>query len=178
MRLHVHCKNKTILVSEDTRHYLEKKLDRLHKHFRREPEAQFTQDFERGLHIVEVTVNDDGVLLRSQERHNDLRTAIDNVVDKLETQVKRFKGKRVDIHRQPSPIKAEAALESNSETNFAPRIVRRKTFPMKPILPEEAAQQMELLGHNFFVFLDEQTGLVGVLYKRQSGDYGLIEPEV
>ncbi len=181
MQLHIHSKSKTTLVTEETRRHLEKKLEKLHKHFRREPEAQYTQNFERGLNIVEITVNGDGILLRSQERHGDLRAAIDNVVEKLETQVKRFKGKRVDGHRQPSPLKAEASasLEAEGgEDGFAPQIVRRKTFPMKAMLPEEAARQMELLGHNFFVFLDEQTNRLGVLYRREGGDYGLIEPEV
>ncbi len=167
-------------ISEDTRQYLEKKIGKLGKHFRQEPEALCTQDFERGLHIVEVTLNGDGILLRSQERNGDLRAAIDGVVEKLETQVKRFKEKRVDSHRKSSAIKteAEAALAEGVAEAFVPRIVRRKSFPMKAMAPEEAARQMELLGHSFFVFLDEETNRLGVLYKRQGGDYGLIEPEV
>jgi putative sigma-54 modulation protein len=180
MQLHVYGRSKVVQVSEETRRFLEKKLERLRKYFRQEPEAQFTQDMERGLHIVEITIAGDGVLLRSQERNGDLRTAIESVVDKLENQVKRFKSKRVDTHRQPSPIKAEAEAalsEAEADESFTPRIVRRKTFSVKPMPAEEAARQMELLGHNFFVFLNQETNRVGVLYRRQSGDYGLIEPE-
>jgi putative sigma-54 modulation protein len=178
MQLTMHPKTKAVQVTEETRRYLEKKLSKMNKHFRREPEAQATQDFERGLHIVEVTLTCDDVLLRSQDRNSDLRAAMDGVVAKLESQWKRFKGKRVDGHRQPSPIKtdAEAALEEAAA--FVPRIVRRKRFPMKSMSAEEAARQMELLGHDFFVFLDEETNRVGILYRRAGGDYGLIEPEL
>lgn len=180
MMLELHPKTKNTQITDETRRYLEKKLDRLNKHFRHEPDAHVTQGFERGMHIVEVTLHGDGVLLRGQERNGDLRAAIDSVVDKLETQWKRFKGKRVDGHRQHSAIKAEAeaALGEGNGEEFAPRIVRRKQFAMKSMPAEEAARQMELLGHSFFVFLDEATNQVGVLYRRENGDYGLIEPEV
>jgi putative sigma-54 modulation protein len=173
MQLQVHPKVKTVQITDDTRQYLEKKLSKLNRHFRREPEAQFTQGFERGLHLVEVTLNGDDILLRSQERNGDLRAAIDGAIHKLETQLKRFKSKRVDGHRQPSPARSGG----EGEAEFTPRIVRRKNFPMKSMPPEEAARQMELLAHSFFVFLNEETQRVAVLYRRENGDYGLIEPE-
>jgi putative sigma-54 modulation protein len=173
MQLQVHPKVKTVQITDDTRQYLEKKLGKLNRHFRREPEAQFTQGFERGLHLVEVTLNGDDIVLRSQQRNGDLRAAIDSAVHKLETQLTRFKSKRVDGHRHPSPLRAE----EEGEEDFQPRIVRRKNFPMKSLSPEEAARQMELLSHNFFVFLNEETHRVAVLYRRESGDYGLIEPD-
>ena len=179
MKLHVHPKSRAVQVSDDTRQYVEKKLGKLNKHFRQEPEVQFTQGFERGQHIVEVTVRGDGGLLRGQVRHSDLRAAVDSVIDKLETQLKRFKGKRVDGHRQESAIKAEAeaAVTSESAEDFAPLIVRRKSFTVQSMPPEEAARQMEMLGHNFFVFINEETQRLGVLYRRESGDYGLIDPK-
>lgn len=173
MQLQVHPRIKSVQISEDTRQYLEKKLGKLTRHFHREPEAQFTQGFERGQHLVEVTLNGDDILLRSQERNGDLRAAIDSAVHKLETQLVRYKSKRVDGHRQPSPLRTE--IESVEE--FQPRIARRKNFPMKSMSPEEAARQMELLSHTFFVFLNDETQRVAVLYRRESGDYGLIEPE-
>lgn len=180
MAIHAHPKTKTVQITDETRQYAEKKLHKLTKHFRHEPDIQFTQGFERGQHIVEVTLNGDGILIRSQERQGDLRAAVDGVVEKLEAQLKRFKGKRVHDHRRPSAIKteAEADLASEEPDTFAPRIVRRKNFPMKSMTAEEAAREMEMLGHNFFVFLDEDTNRIGVLYKRHSGDYGLIEPKL
>jgi putative sigma-54 modulation protein len=179
MVLHVHPKTKNTQITDETRLYLEKRLSKLKKQFRHEPEVHYTQGFERGLYNVEVTLNNDGVLLRSQERSSDLHAALDNMVEKLETQWQRYKGKRTDGHRHSSAIKAEAeaALEPEEET-FVPRIVRRKNFPMKSMTPEEAARQMELLGHDFFVFLDEENGRLAVLYKREDGDYGLIEPSL
>lgn len=175
--LHLHPKSKQIQISDETRQYLEKKLSKLYKHFHREPDVQFAQGFERGQHIVEVTLNGDGVLLRSQMRNSALRAAIDGVVEKLESQWKRFKEKRVTTHRQASAIKTEAEAALEGDGLAALNIVRRKTFPMQSMPPEEAARQMELLGHSFFVFRNEETNRVGVLYRRQDGDYGLIEPE-
>lgn len=178
MRLHVHPKAKTVQITEDTKQYLEKRLEKVSKLFRREPEAQFTQNFERGQYIVEVTLSGEGVLLRSQERNPDLRVAIDKVVDKLDAQWKRFKQKRVDNRQhQSSAIRGESALVSEDEPEYTPRIVRRKNFTLESMAPEDAARQMELLGHTFFVFTDETTNRVGVLYKREGGDYGLIEPD-
>src|SRR5438132_14243812 len=112
-------------------------MSKLNKHFRREPDVQFTQGFERGLHIVEVTLHGEGVLLRSQMRNSDLRTAIDGVVEKLESQWKRFKEKRVSTHRQPSAIKIEAEAAVEGDGAEVLQIVRRKTFPMKSMPPEE-----------------------------------------
>ncbi|HZT43121.1 MAG TPA: ribosome-associated translation inhibitor RaiA [Chthonomonadaceae bacterium] len=180
MRLNAHPKTKTVQITDETRRYAEKKLAKLGKHFRHEPEAQLIQGFERGQHVVEVTLSGDDIQLRSQERHGDLHAAVDGVVDKLETQLKRFKGKRVQAHRRPSAIKqeAEAAITEVDIDAFAPRIVRRKAFALRSMSAEEAAHQMELLGHSFFVFLDEDTNRIGVLYKRHGGDYGLIEPKI
>src|SRR5690348_6399122 len=108
MQLNAHPKTKSVHITDDTRRYAEKKLAKLGKHFRHEPEAQFILGFERGLHVVEVTLIGDDIQLRSQERHGDLHAAVDGVVDKLEAQLKRFKGKRVEAHRRPSAIKQEA----------------------------------------------------------------------
>lgn len=175
MKITVHAKQKGIHVSDETRDYAVKKLERLNKFFRHEPDVLFIQDQERGLHIVEMTLHGDGIVLRSQERCPDLRACVDSVFAKLETQIKRFMSKRIDGHRHASPAKTNGADESEEE--FMPRIVRRKAFPMKSMSAAEAARQMELLGHNFFLFRDEDTDSIGVLYRRESGDYGLIEAE-
>lgn len=180
MVLTAHPKSKTIHISDNTRNYLEKKLDKFHRHFRNEPEAQFAQGFERGLHIVEVTLQGDGIQFRSQERNGDLHAAIDRVIDKLDSQLKRFKGKRINHHRQKSAIKveAEAALAEPDPDDFRPHIARRKLFKMERMSPQEAARHMERLDHNFYMFMNDETNRLAVLYRRENGDYGLIEPEV
>lgn len=175
-----HPKGKSVHITEDTRNYLEKKLGKFQRHFHQEPEARLVQGFERGQHIIEVTLQGDGLLLRSQDRNGDLHAAIDRVVDKLDTQLRRFKEKRIDTHRQPSPIKqeAEAALNMIESDGFRPHIARRKSFKMDHMMPHEAARQMELLDHNFYLFFNEETNRLSVLYRREGGDYGLIEPEL
>ncbi|MCS6775357.1 MAG: ribosome-associated translation inhibitor RaiA [Chloroherpetonaceae bacterium] len=179
MLLVSHPKSKSVHITEDTRRYLEKKLGKLEKHFHQEPEARLVQGFERGQHIVEVTLAGDGILLRSQDRNGDLHAAIDRVVDRLETQLKRFKEKRIDNHRQPSPIKQEAAaLHEPQNDGFRPVIARHKTFKMERMTPFEAIRQMELLDHGFFLFLNADTDRLAVVYRREGGDYGLIEPEI
>lgn len=177
-----HPKSKSVHISDDTRSYLEKKLGKFAKHFHQEQEleARLVQGFERGQHIVEVTLQGDGLLLRSQDRNGDLHIAIDRVVDKLDTQLKRFKEKRIENHRQPSPLKqdAAAALNEVEENGFRPVIARRKAFKMDHLTPHEAARQMEMLDHTFYLFMNTETNRLAVLYRREGGDYGVIEPEV
>jgi putative sigma-54 modulation protein len=180
MLLTAHPKSKSVHITDDTRAYLEKKLNKFHKHFRNEPQVQFTQGFERGQHIVEITLHGDDILLRSQERNGDLHAAIDRVIDRLDTQLKRFKSKRIDSHRQQSAIKAEAeaALAEVEGNGFRPHIARRKLFKMERMSPIEAARRMEMVEHGFYLFLNDETNRLAVLYRREGGDYGLIEPEV
>lgn len=176
MMLSAHPKSKSVHVTDDTKDYLEKKLGKFTRYFRQEPEAQFVQGFERGYHIAEITLHGEGLILRSQEKHTDLRTAIDHAVAKLETQLVKYKSKRIDAHRQTSAIKAEAEAYLDSMPDFIPLIARRKSFTVQSMSPEDAAQRMELLGHSFFLFKNDETGKASVLYRRESGDYGLIEP--
>jgi putative sigma-54 modulation protein len=176
MMLSAHPKSKSVHITDDTKEYLEKKLGKFARYFRKEPEAQFVQGFERGYHIAEVTLHGDSLILRSQEKHTDLRTAVDRAVAKLETQLIKYKSKRIDSHRHTSAIKAEAEASLDSMPDFAPQIARRKSFAVLSMSPEDAAQQMELLGHTFFLFKNDETGKPSVLYRRESGDYGLIEP--
>jgi len=174
--LSAHPKTKSVHITDDTKEYLEKKLGKFARYFRHEPEVQFVQGFERGHHIAEVTLHGDSIILRSQEKHTDLRTALDHAVAKLETQLIKYKSKRIDSHRQTSAIKAETEASLDSMPDFAPQIARRKSFTVQTMSPEDAAQQMELLGHTFFLFKNDETGKPSVLYRRESGDYGLIEP--
>jgi putative sigma-54 modulation protein len=123
---------------------------------------------------VEVQVNLPNGVIRAEERAQDTYAAIDLVVDKLDRQLKRFKG-RMLARRQEAlpPVAEESAEEPDSE---GPRIVRVKRHVMRPMAPEDAALQMEALGHTFFVFRNVDTDLITVIYRRHDGDYGLIEP--
>jgi putative sigma-54 modulation protein len=102
--------------------------------------------------------------------------SIDQVVDKLERQIKKYKGKLIDRTQQPRSTKPVADLDNNSRPAGEPKIVKVKQFAVKPMTPEEAALQMELLGHDFYVFTNSETEEINVVYRRKDDNYGLIEP--
>ncbi|MBO8127314.1 MAG: ribosome-associated translation inhibitor RaiA [Firmicutes bacterium] len=180
-------KGKNIEVTPALRDYAEKKVAKLLKFFGNEAagKAEVMLRTERELHIVEVTVNLNGLLLRGEEATEDMYASIDGVVEKLERQVKKYKTRihrklRQDLAKEQQ-IAAEQALEevkeSEPDSNGLIKIVKTKKFAIKPMSAEEAAMQMDLLGHNFFVFANAETDEVNVIYKRKDGTYGLIEPE-
>ena len=181
-------KGKNVEVTEALKRYAEKKIQKLEKYFRDIKEAQVTQSVQRNWQIVEVQLEGDGVLLRGEERTDNMYASIDQVVEKLETRVKKFKGKLYGKSTDSGPRQKEAikqqtlteafgpAEDAESTEVVTPEIVRTKRFAMKPMTPEEAAQQMELLHHTFFVFRSSETEDVNVVYKREDGGYGLIEP--
>jgi putative sigma-54 modulation protein len=135
--------------------------------------------------VAQITVRDiRGTILRAEERSNDLFAAIDMVVDKLYRQINRYRGKRRQVRRGANGAAEEMALgeplpiaEEDSDIEPAePAIVRRKTFPLRPMMSDEAIEQMELLGHNFFVFFNVDEEAVNVVYRRFDGNYGLLQP--
>lgn len=172
----INVKGKNIEITPALREYSEKKLQRLQKYFNHIQLMEVTQSLQRNWHVVEVLVEGDGILLRAEERATDMYEAIDLVAKKLEEQMRRYKERLVRKPRTAAeePFPEEEVVEESEE----PRIVRIKRFPIKPMAPEEAAQQMELLNHSFFVFLNAETQQVNVIYKRRDGNYGLIEPAV
>lgn len=183
----VNVKGKNVEVTDALKRYAEKKIQKLEKYFKDIKEAQVTQSVQRNWHIVEVQLEGDGILLRGEERSDDMYASIDQVVEKLERQVKRFKGKLYGKSMTAGPrekqqmkeqMAAEAMGEAAEEEEAAPRIVRAKRFPVKPMTPEDATIQMELLHHDFFVFRNIESEEVSVVYKRKDGNYGLIEPEL
>lgn len=177
-------KGKNVEVSDAMKSYAEKKIQKLEKYFKEIKEAQVMQSVQRNWHIVEVQLEGDGVLLRGEERSDDMYASIDQVVEKLERRVQRFKGKLYGktIHQGPKEREAQRAqIATEAETadeEPLPTIVRTKRFPIKPMAPDEAAHQMELLHHDFFVFLNQENEEVAVVYKRKDGNYGLMEPEL
>ncbi len=179
--IRVNVTGKNIDVTQALRSYAEKKVAKLEKYLN---DNQTTSAFaevmlrvERGLHIAEVTVNLSGVMLRGEGKTGDMYTSIDAAVDRIERQFNKYKTKiSRKIHgRKLGEITPSAVQDSQEED--APRIVRTKRFALKPMDAEEAVMQMELLGHDFFVFRDAESSEVSVVYKRRDGNYGLIESE-
>lgn len=171
-------------VSERYRRHIEEKLGKLQRYLDGigSVTVEVSEELHRNqgmMHRAQVTlVGEHGVLLRSDQRAADQYAVIDDVTDALQRQIQRYKDKhwrRGRLRRQggeyvevPSPSGAAA------EEEHTPRIVRTKEFQIKPMYSDEAVEQMELLGHNFFVFRDAETSLVNVLYRRSDGNYGLI----
>jgi putative sigma-54 modulation protein len=181
--MRVTVKGRNVQVTDPLKAYAEKKLQKLTKYFHNIKEAEVTQSIQRNWHIVEVLVEGDGIYLRGEERSGDMYASIDAVVEKLEKQLERFKGK-LTAHPRPVETGGDEGTEidldelSDEEAEEGlPTVVKTKRFSIKPMSPDEAALQMELLNHDFFVFLNAETEQVNVLYRRKDGNYGLIEPE-
>ncbi|MBE3589547.1 MAG: ribosome-associated translation inhibitor RaiA [Firmicutes bacterium] len=177
MNLQLHGKN--IEVTPALREYAEKKLSRLGRYFEEPLHVQVSFEVERGRHIVEVTAPVAGYILRGEEATADMYASLDRVWDKLERQIHKYKTRLNRKARQDGvPRKAEPARAEHEEAEAgeAPQIVRVKRFHLKPMHVDEAVLQMDLLGHDFYVFQNAETGVVNVLYRRREGGYGLIEP--
>lgn len=171
-------------VTPAMQEYAQKKLGRLERYFDAPPEKDVTVTMSvvGGLHRIEVTLQLHHVLFRAEEQSPDMYASIDLVVDKLEEQLLRHKNKVNARFREKglrTRIKESAesgTLSTFNEDELEQKIVRIKRFPMKPMDVEEALLQMDLLGHNFFMFTNASTNEVNVIYRRKQGNYGLIEP--
>ena len=174
-----------IEVTDALKDYVDKKLSRLEKYFDAPPtsEGYVTLNVIRGLHTVEVTIPLPGVMLRAEDRSDDMYASIDAVVDKLERQIRKHKTKLNRKFRQEGSLKtlfvedSAAAVRSEEEDTDDLEVVRNKRFNLKPMDVEEAILQMNMIGHNFFVFNNIDTSEISVVYKRDDGKYGLIEQE-
>lgn len=174
MRITVSGKN--INITNALKERVEKKLSKFERYFGPETEAYATLSVEKNRHIIEVTIPFNGVILRGEEATADMYTSIDNVIEKLERQMRRHKTK-LEKRIKDGNIKFENWTSPTEEEDQEVKIVKTKRFAMKPMPVEEAVLQMELLGHSFFVFSNADTDEVNVVYKRKNGNYGLIEPE-
>lgn len=169
---------KNIEVTAALREIAISKISKLDKFFADDTDAHITLSVQKQIHIVEVTIPIKGSVIRAEEREENMYAAIDLVVDILERQLMKHKEKLVDRHRHNGSFKNEY-LELSADDDFdGVQIVRTKKFAVKPMDPEEACMEMELLGHDFFVFRNSETEEVNVVYKRKGANYGLIEPEV
>lgn len=183
-------KGKNIEVTPALRDYAEKRVAKLNKFFtwRGDIVVEVALSVERDTHVAEITYSMGGLLMRGESRTKDLYASIDQASDKIERQVRRYKNKlRRWEHQSPrkgdgsapdagAPAPDEPVEAEEADAADAPRVVRTKRFAIKPMDVEEAIMQMELLGHDFFVFANASTDEVNVLYRRKDGQYGLIEP--
>jgi putative sigma-54 modulation protein len=173
-------KGKHIEVTDAMRNYIEKRLNKIERHFDHILEVIVTLSVEKNRQIVEATLQASRALIRAEEETDDMYASIDRVADKLERQIQKYKEK---YFRKPHAGTKKKGLTNkgvdaeDSESDKIAKIVKTKRFAIKPMSVEEAAMQMDLLGHNFFVFANDNTNKVNVLYKRKDGNFGLIEPE-
>ncbi|MCY6485643.1 ribosome-associated translation inhibitor RaiA [Clostridium aestuarii] len=168
---------KNITVTEGLKNSIEKKLSKLEKYFSPEIEANATLSVQKSRHIVEVTIPFNGVILRGEEVSEDMYASIDMVLEKIERQIRKQKTK-LERKKYGDSLKFQFIPQyvPTEDENVESKIVKFKRFPMKPMNNEEAILQLELLDHNFFVYINADTNEVNVLYKRKDGQYGLIEP--
>lgn len=184
-------KGKNIQVTPALRDYAEKRVAKLEKYFqwRSDIEVEVALSVEKDTQIAEITYQLGGLLLRGESRTKDLYASIDEASDKIERQVRKYKNKirrweheslrksdRGDQGDRAAREALRADAGSEEGDSDGPRVVRTKRFAIKPMDVEEAIMQMELLGHDFFVFANADTDEFNVLYKRKDGHYGLIEP--
>lgn len=159
-------------VTPALRAYAEEKIKRFERYLSNITEATVTLSVEKFSHKVEVLLKANGLMIQAEGVTGEIYSAIDEVVEKLDKQVKRYKEKLVS-HRKGEGKTAELPPVSEAE---AGRIIKTKRFDMKPMSPDEAAMQMDLIDKDFFVFANDVSGAMNVIYRRKDGNYGLIEP--
>ena len=169
---------KNIDVTPGLKQAVESKLGKLERYFTPDTEIHVTLSVQREHQKIEVTIPVKGGLIRSEQESTDMYVSIDLVEEVIERQLRKYKNKLIARHQESGNFKQEFfenqdVVEDDGEI----RIVRTKKFGIKPMFPEDACVQMELLGHDFFVFCNAQTDEVNVVYRRKDGSFGLIEPE-
>ena len=182
--MEVTIRGRNVEITSRVQEYVEKKVSKLDRYLPTINEAHMELSAEKtrsaqDSQIAQLTIHSKGAILRVEERDQDLFTAIDSVMDKMYRQISRYKGKHKDRARpgaeeiggEEPPVEVEPEEPTG-------RIVRTKNFGMVSINPEEAIEQMELLGHDFYVFFNAEVGAINVLYRRKDGNYGLIQPEM
>ena len=176
---------KNMVLSDRVKEYVEKKTPRLDRLLPGIENVKFDLSYSKSMRnrsdreVAEITITGRGFILRTEERDADMLTAIDNAVDKMQRQIERFKGKRARGRGDGTPASEVAVPEEIAETTLPVRIVRRKSFTLIPMDENEAIEQMSLVEHeDFFIFYNIDTNAINVLYKRNDGDFGLIEPNI
>jgi putative sigma-54 modulation protein len=193
--MHVVVTGRNIDLTPALKEYLSDKLQRAQKHFSHPLDIQALLSVAKNPSIAknqtaEVTIKVNGNIIRGEESSENMYNSIDLVADKIERQLRKFKTRHwqrkkphdkepdLSIDVSPDVDTDEAVKKSLATEEIKSRIVRSKRFPLKPMTPEEACAHMDLLGHDFFMFVNSETGHVNTVYHRRDGQYGLIEPEV
>ena len=167
---------KNIEISEYLEALVEKKARKLERYFRPGTQVQVTLSVEKNRHIAEVTIPFEGIVVRGEEVTGDMYASIDNVLDKLEKQIHKHRTKLDKKLKEGAFLQERPEFSEKFEETAERRIVRTKRIAIKPMSVDEAAMQMELLGHSFFVFTNADSSETNVLYMRKDGNLGLIEP--
>ncbi len=170
---------KNVELTPELNQYIKKKLGKLNLHLSKilEAKLEITKEKTRSpgqRYIAQITVNSSGTLLRAEERGKDLLTVIDKVAAVMERQIERFKGKHYVRKGGSSP----RTTDTEPEIELSHQVVKFKQFEVQMMASNEAIEQMELLSHDFFLFLNNETGRLNLLYRRKDKDYGLIEPKL
>jgi putative sigma-54 modulation protein len=168
---------KNASVSDKVIEKAKKKIGKFEKFFRPETETHLTFNIEKDRCIFEVTILSKGTIIRAEECTDDMYASIDLAVEKLERQIRKHKTRLGKKIRQEAMVPENYELDEKIEEDEEFKVVKTKRFPLKPMDIEEAILQMNLLGHTFFVFTNAETEKVNVIYRRNDGKYGLIEPE-
>ena len=167
---------KNLDVTEGLKTAVQDKLGKLERYFTPNTEVHVTLSVEKERQKIEVTIPVKGNIIRSEQTSNDMYVSIDLVEEVIERQLRKYKNKIVDKKQEGGNLQ-KAFIEKDYDEDEEVKIIRTKRFGIKPMYPEDACVQMELLGHNFFVFHNAETDQVNVVYKRKGNTYGLIEPD-
>ena len=168
---------KNLEVTEGLKQAVHDKFSKLEKFFTPETEVQVTLSVQKDNQIVEATIPMKGTILRVEPNSTDMYVSIDLVEEVIERQLRKYRTKLASKKMNVADNFNEAFIDSDADEDEEIKIIRTKKFSMKPMYPEDACVQMELLGHDFFVFINAETEDVNVVYKRKGNTYGLIEPE-
>lgn len=168
---------KNIDVTAGLKEAVESKLGKLERYFTQDTEVHVTLSVQKNRQKIEVTIPVKGGIIRSEEESDDMYVSIDLVEEIIERQLRKYKTKLVAKQQEGGNFNQDFIEEDDVDTDDEIKVVKTKKFGIKPMYPEDACLQMELLGHNFYVFSNAETDEVNVVYKRKNGTYGLIEPE-
>ena len=167
---------KNLDITEGLRSAIEEKIGKLERYFTDTTEVHVTLSTEKNRQKIEITIPMKGSIIRAEEVSSDMYVSIDLVEEVIERQLRKYKNKLIDKEQNAAHL-SQSFIEADEFEDEDIQIIRTKKFAMKPMDPEEACVQMELIGHNFFVFRNSETDAVHVVYKRKGNTYGLIEPE-
>ena len=168
---------KNVEVTSGLRKAVEDKLGKLERYFTPDTKVNVVLSVDKERHKIEVTIPLKGKIIRSEEVSNDMYVSIDLVEEVIERQLKKYKNKLIDKHQDAGNNFKREFIEKEYVDEDEVRIERVKRYDIKPMYPEDACVQMELLGHGFYVFVNAETDETNVVYKRKGGTYGLMEPE-